>query len=117
MATGSGGISRFPVLPIMRGESMKLYQLLKKLNANGKERAVSTERLMRLTGLTQRGIRHLVNRERKKHFICSTTTGNGGYFRPANRNEIKSFLAVQEQRIKRHAVSIRLSRRLMKRGK
>ena len=91
---------------------MKLYQLLKKLNANGKERAVSTERLMRLTGLTQRGIR-----ERKKHFICSTTTGNGGYFRPANRNEIKSFLAVQEQRIKRHAVSIRLSRRLMKRGK
>lgn len=96
---------------------MHIHQLLKQLNANGRNRAVPTSVLSKLTGLTRRQVVSIINRERKRHLICSKTDSGGGYYRPANIGEIKEFFSVQEQRIKRHAVSIRLPRRLMKRRK
>lgn len=60
---------------------MKIYQILKEHNARGKENAMTTERLMELSGLTQREIVAQVKEERKHHFIGSTTQRDGGYYR------------------------------------
>lgn len=94
---------------------LHIFQILKQAGAVGEHRAMTSKELMRRTGLTRRGLVRRVNWERKRHLICSTTSGEGGYYRPASRADIQHFLAGQEQLIKRHAVSMRLARRLMKR--
>jgi hypothetical protein len=92
-----------------------VFQILKQAGAIGEGRAMTSRELMRRTGLTRRELVRRVNRERKRHLICSTTSGDGGYYRPINRADIQRFLDGQEQLIKRHAVSMRLARRLMRR--
>lgn len=94
---------------------MQIFQILKEAGAVGEHRAMTSKELMHRTGLTRRGLVRRVNRERKRHFICSTTAGDGGYYRPDSRADIQRFLDGQEQLIKRHAVSMRLARRLMRR--
>ena len=94
---------------------MYVFQILKQAGAIGEGRAMTSRELMRRAGLTRRELVRRVNRERKRHFICATTSGGGGYYRPASRADIQHFLAGQEQLIKRHAVSMRLARRLMRR--
>lgn len=96
---------------------MYIFQLLKEAGAVGEHRAMTSKELMRRAGLTRRELVRRVNRERKRHLICSTTSGNGGYFRPASRADIQRFLDGQEQLIKRHAISMRLARRLMRHRK
>lgn len=54
---------------------MKIYQILKNYKARGKENAMTTERLMELSGLTQREIVAQVKEARKHHFIGSTFQG------------------------------------------
>lgn len=97
------------------GDYLYIFQILKQAGAVGEHRAMTSKELMHRTGLTRRGLVRRVNWERKKHFICSTTSGDGGYYRPASRADIQHFLDGQEQLIKRHAVSMRLARRLMRR--
>lgn len=94
---------------------LHIFQILKQSGAVGEHRAMTSKELMRRAGLTRRELVRRVNRERKRHFICSTTSGDGGYYRPASRADIQRFLDGQEQLIKRHAVSMRLARRLMRR--
>ncbi|WP_455788498.1 hypothetical protein [Acidaminococcus fermentans] len=94
---------------------MKIYQILKEHNARGKENAMTTERLMELSGLTQREIVAQVKEERKRHFIGSTTQRDGGYYRPANFKEIEDYSRQRERRIKLAALTMRPTRWLNKR--
>lgn len=94
---------------------MDIYKLLKEHNAKSEQRAIKTKEIMAITGMSQREVTKAVQHEREKHFICSTMRNGGGYYRPASRADIQRFLAGQEQLIKRHAVSMRLARRLMRR--
>lgn len=94
---------------------MRIYQILKRNNARGKENAMTTERLIELSGLTQREIAAQVLEERKRHFIGSTTQGDGGYYRPANFKEIEDYSRQREQRIKLAALTMRPTRWLNKR--
>ena len=112
----AGGGSYAASLLFGRGQMpLYIFRILKLLGAVGEHRAMTSRELMRRTGLTRRELVRRVNWERKRHFICSTTSGDGGYFRPASRADIQRFLDGQEQRIKRHAISMRLARRLMRR--
>lgn len=94
---------------------MKIHQILKNYNARGKENAMTTERLMELSGLTRREIVAQVKEERKHHFIGSTTQRDGGYYRPANFREIQDYNRQREQRIKLAALTMRPTRWLNKR--
>ena len=92
-----------------------IYQLLKQHGAKGANNAMTTKKLMRLTGLSKREVTKAVERERRKHFICSRMTNGGGYYRPATSGEVLDYIKSQEKRIEKHALSVRLPRRFKKR--
>lgn len=90
---------------------MAIYKLLKANHAIGEERAMRTAEIMAITGMTKREIVRAVQREREKHFICSTMRNGGGYYRPAHISEIEKYKNGQEKRIAMHAISLQLARR------
>lgn len=96
---------------------MEIYKLLKEHNAKGEQRAMRTKEIMAITGMSQREVTKAVQREREKHFICSTMQNGGGYYRPAHGSEIERYKNSQEKRIAMHAISLRLARRFDKRRK
>ena len=93
---------------------MTIYKLLKANHATGEEKAMRTAEIMAITGMTKREIVRTVQRERKNHFICSTTRNGGGYYRPAHASDIEHFKNGQEKRIAVHAKSLRLARRFIR---
>lgn len=93
---------------------MEIYKLLKEHNAKGEQRAIKTKEIMAITGLTRREVARAVQREREKHFICSTMRNGGGYYRPAHGSEIERYKNSQEKRIAMHAISLRLTRRFIR---
>lgn len=93
---------------------MEIYKLLKEHNANGEQRAMRTKEIMAITGMSQREVTKAVQREREKHFICSTMRNGGGYYRPAHGSEIERYKNSQEKRIAMHALSLRLARRFIR---
>jgi|GEM_PF-1822617 len=94
-----------------------IYEILKAQNAKGPERAITRNELMRKTGLELRELRRMIQRERRHHIICGKTTGEGGYYRPASREQIKEYRQLFEKRIAQFAETLALPRRMMKRGK
>lgn len=94
---------------------MEIYKILKEHNAKGEQRAIKTKEIMAITGMSQREVTKAVQREREKHFICSTMRNGGGYYRPAHGSEIERYKNSQEKRIAMHAISLRLARRFDKR--
>lgn len=94
---------------------MEIYKILKEHNAKGEQRAMRTKEIMAITGMSQREVTKAVQREREKHFICSTMQNGGGYYRPAHGSEIERYKNSQEKRIAMHAISLRLARRFDKR--
>lgn len=94
---------------------MEIYHALKQLKARGKNKAVPAKVLAKMLHTSLRQVKKWVEIERRRHFICSKTTDGGGYFRPANSEEIKEYLKQQENRIAKHAVTMRLARQLAKR--
>lgn len=94
-----------------------IYKLLKKYGARGRQNAMATKQLMHLTGLSKREVTKAVERERRKHFICSQMSNGGGYYRPATTAEVLGYLNSQEKRIAKHALSVRLARRFKQRKK
>lgn len=63
-----------------------VYDLL----PTGKENAISTKELMHLTGCNSpRLLCKLIERERENVVICSSTSG--GYYKPANKAELREF--------------------------
>lgn len=94
---------------------MEVYKLLKQLNARGKDKAVPAKVLAKMLHTSIRQVKKWVEIERRCHFICSKTTDGGGYYRPANIEEITEYLKQQENRIAKHAITMRLARQLAKR--
>ena len=96
---------------------MEIYKLLKKLNARGTHKAIPARELASMLHTSTREVKRFVEIERRKHFICSKTMDGGGYYRPATRWEIAEYERQQENRIAKHAITLRLVRRLKKRNK
>lgn len=96
---------------------MEIYKLLKELNARGTHRAIPAKELAAMLHTSIREVKRFVEIERRKHFICSKTMDGGGYYRPANRGEIAEYERQQENRIAKHAITLRLVRRFKKRNK
>lgn len=61
----------------------------------GAENAVGRRQLSAMTGLPDRQLRYKISQERKAGaLILSTTEGGGGYFRPADTQELRRWVAM-----------------------
>lgn len=94
-----------------------IIEILKRMKARGAGRAISAKRLAAITGTTVRDVVKAVERERRRHIICSKTTNGGGYYRPETFSDVERYITSQENRIIKHAYSLRLPRRIKKRLK
>ena len=66
--------------------------VIEKLLPLGKDNAISTKALMNLLNLNERDLREQVAAERNRGaIICSNTDRKGGYFKPANKEELRIF--------------------------
>ncbi len=79
----------------------------------GKENAISTAELVRLTGCTSaRELQQHIASERKAGaVICSSSAG--GYFLPANHEEMAEFCKILENRAKNTLMALRSTRRAL----
>lgn len=79
----------------------------------GKENAISTEELVKLTGCSSaRELQQYIARERRAGaVICSSTTG--GYFLPADHGEIAEFCKALENRAKNTFIAMQSARRAL----
>ncbi|CDE94698.1 hypothetical cytosolic protein [Acidaminococcus sp. CAG:542] len=92
-----------------------IYQILKSRHADSPETAVTTAELMEITGLTQRQIVAQVEKERGRHFINSCMKGKGGYYRPRTRADVAKYNKIREYRIAQTAITMKMSRKFLKR--
>lgn len=80
----------------------------------GKENAISTEDLVKLTGCSSaRELQQYIAQERKAGaVICSSTTG--GYYLPSNHAEMAEFCKTPENRAFNTLLALRSTRRAMR---
>lgn len=77
-----------------------IADLLKNLNAIGRENSVSRKTLTGLTGLSDRRLRETIEGERRAgELICSHMEPGGGYYLPADEMEIREYYNAQTSRI------------------
>lgn len=88
-----------------------IYELLEKMNAVGRENAISRKALASLTGLSDRGIRKQIENERRQSMPILSSTQSRGYYLLDSKVDLREYLAEQESRM----VSIRQSYLPMKR--
>ncbi len=92
-----------------------IREYLKSHGAIGRKRALTTTAITRDLHITKRQLVEMVANERAAGaLICSTTSGKGGYFLPANDLEIKEQKDVLEQGIRVRAMALRPFRRYMR---
>ena len=87
----------------------------------GAERAISRQDLCRLTGLTDRNVRNLIEAARRETIIVSNTDGSGYWLYPENptakeKEMLYRFVKQQENRAKSIFYALRPARLLMKEG-
>ncbi len=88
---------------------------LKERNAVGRENAVLSRDITKDLSISKRAIVKQVLEERSNGaLICSTTSGNGGYYLPATIEEIESQKRVLENGFKMRALAVRPFRRALK---
>lgn len=77
-------------------EKHYIYDLLPK----GQDNAISRRNLMAITGMSDRTLRATIAAERRSGalIMSSTDTENGGYYRPANVEELRRFVASMTKR-------------------
>lgn len=82
------------------GKASCIYDLL----PVGSENAISRRQLMQMTGLEDRKLRRRIEKERRMGalILSSSADMGGGYFRPANAEELRRWVAMMEA----HANSI-----------
>ena len=80
----------------------------------GKDNAISTKELVRITGCSSsRDLQQRISEERRAGaIICSSTTG--GYFIPANREEMQEFYMVLKNRARNTLGVLKSVRRALK---
>ena len=87
----------------------------------GLERAISRKELSRLTGLTDRNVRNLIEAARRETIIISNTDGSGYWLFPENptnqeKEMLYKFVKQQESRAKSIFYALRPARLFMKEG-
>lgn len=82
------------------GKSITIFDLL----PIGAENAVSRRQLIQITGLEDRKLRRKIEKERRAGalILSSSADMGGGYFRPANAEELRRWITMMEA----HANSI-----------
>lgn len=88
-----------------------IYELLERMNAVGRENAISRKALASLTGLSDRGVRKQIENERRQSMPILSSTQSGGYYLLDSKVALREYLAEQESRM----ASIRQSYLPMKR--
>lgn len=99
-------------------EERKIGQIekyLKECHAIGRDNVVLTSDIMRDLAIAKRAIVKRVLEERSNGaLICSTTSGNGGYYLPATIEEIETQKAILENGFKQRALAVRPFRQALK---
>lgn len=81
----------------------------------GKEKAITSVELVKLCGFTsKRELQLQIARERADGaIICSTTVGQGGYYLPQDKEEVREFIKSMTSRAKQTFNSIKSARKYM----
>lgn len=81
----------------------------------GKENAMSKAELMELCGFTDtRALQLQIAKERADGaIICSTTVGQGGYYLPQDKEEVREFIKSMTSRAKKTFNAIKSARKYM----
>ena len=89
-----------------------IREYLKSHGAIGRNRALTTTAIINALRINKRQLVEMVANERAAGaLICSTTSGKGGYYLPANDQEIKEQKDILEQGIRVRAMALRPFRR------
>ncbi len=82
----------------------------------GKENAISRRTLAMISGLDERTLRRHIAAERRAGalILSSSDTNGGGYYRPANAEEIRRFVASMTRRGKATFAAIAEARKVLK---
>lgn len=84
-----------------------IHELLESMNAYGSDNAISKEYLEKVTRLSNRQLRELIENERRAgYLICSQMKGGGGYFLPKDEFEIRRY--IHEQRARANSILLAL---------
>jgi hypothetical protein len=87
---------------------MTIKEYLEVRRAIGKKHAISTQEIMGVFHIRKRAVTELVAKERSGGaLICATTTKGGGYFLPANADEVLEQEKTMTDGIKLRAASLR----------
>ena len=89
---------------------MKIAEII----PTGRQNAVSVKSLMISTGWTERAVRAAVSRERISGALILSNRQNGGYYLPANRNELREFLRSNEAQVFSTLKMLRAAREQLK---
>ncbi len=81
----------------------------------GKENAITSLELMKLCGFhDKRTLQMQISRERAEGIvICSTTVGQGGYYLPQDKEEVREFIKSMTNRAKKTFNAIKSARKYM----
>lgn len=90
--------------------------MVEELLDKGKENAITTAELMRACNLEhRRDLTIQIARERAAGaLICSTTSGQGGYYLPESRAEVVEFINSMSNRAKNTFRAVRAAREYLK---
>lgn len=90
--------------------------MVNELLNRGKENAITTEELMRACHLEhRRDLTLQIAKERAEGaLICSTTSGQGGYYLPQSRDEVAEFINSMSNRAKNTFKAVKAAREYLK---
>lgn len=90
--------------------------MINELLNRGKENAITTTELMRACNLEhRRDLTLQIARERATGaLICSTTSGQGGYYLPESREEVVEFINSMSSRAKNTFKAVKAAREYLK---
>lgn len=90
--------------------------MVKELLRKGKRNAITTDELMRACRLDhRRDLTMQIARERAAGaIICSTTSGQGGYYLPENKEEVVEFINSMSNRAKNTFKAVTAARKYLK---
>lgn len=90
--------------------------MVSELLNRGKENAITTAELMRACNLERkRELTLQIAKERAAGaLICSTTSGQGGYYLPENREEVVEFINSMSSRAKNTFKAVKAAREYLK---
>lgn len=93
-------------------EHFAIFEML----PEGRENAISRRNLMTVLGMSDRSLRLAIAAERRAGalILSSTAVDGGGYYRPANAEEIARFVASMERRAKSTFAAVTEARKALR---